>query len=271
MEPHNRYLDCIVRGPAREVGTYAQQIIGELRVTLQLPRWGEWRVGTLLSDQVLCTHCIESGVASDKITVVAVTSSVLTSDVYLCGGSERSFQRTQLPEQQPIPAPEDRNILQWSHQQCCAWLRQVNPGFWRYVPEDDAQPLHLNGKRLLSMTSEDWQEDYGVTVSDHLKQLEASIRRLRSVYDDWLSKASPSRGPAPADAKDAKHVAAAPAPLVDSASGKCYRLLAAGSQVVVVVFCSARNEQDALSASGRIGAHRSSCQALREPKRTSWI
>lgn len=48
------------------------------------------------------------------------------------------------------------------------------------------------------MTTEDWQLEFGVSVDDHLKQLEAAVQQLRKAQARWEAeqKSPPPAAPA---------------------------------------------------------------------------
>lgn len=183
VDTTNRFLDVIVRGPSSELAVFAQQLLSEVAVTVQLPRWGEWNEGSLQTDLILCSHCVQAGVSSDKITIVQPTGEVKRTDLYRCGDKFYSFARTQLPAQAAEPSlPMAEDVSVWSHERCCQWFVDINPGFWRCLPRSG-----LTGKVLLGLTRESLAQDLMVTVEDHLNQIEKHLRRLREAHDKWQS------------------------------------------------------------------------------------
>lgn len=189
MDKHSKTLDFVIRGSAAEVAVFGPLLLDEIKATIHLPRWGEWAEGTLQSELVLCTHCIEKGTLHESVTVVKPSDEIKRTDIYLCADQQYSFQRTQFAQAaaQPIVA-DNEDIATWCHECCCQWLRQVNPGFWRYTAQADSQPQQLSGTRLLEMTADDWREDFGVSVADHLQLIEKSVRRLRLAQKEWQAR-----------------------------------------------------------------------------------
>lgn len=186
MNETSSSLDFVMNGSAADVALYAPRIMDEVKTTILLPRWGQWQLDSLVFDLILCTHCLQIAAAADKTTVVNVTDDVKRSDIYNCGTNRLSYLLTQVPELKTSPvAPTD--VLSWSHEQSCAWLRSVNPGFWRYIHrmEHGGHHAKLNGAKLLSLPPDAWRDDFGVTITDHWKQLESALAKLKAEQTEW--------------------------------------------------------------------------------------